>query len=205
MPSRPVGFWARAATREGLPDCRWPRCPGGAHSPGGPGQSGRIAILITRPPSSAGFNMALKIRCTPSMSALHVAVVPVTDRQTARSGLRRGRPNELFEASVSVPHTRHPADPRRQTSQGRDNRRSVACKSPGPAAFCLGVLGVVAGTGRLVEVAPGEEVQVRVFGGRSRHWLGRWVEEVSGGGVGSVEVGAGRARGVGPRVGGRAA
>ncbi len=69
---------------------------------------------------------------------------------------------------------------------------------PGPAAFCLGVPGLVAGTGRLVGVAPGEEVQGRVFGGSSRHWLGRWLEEVSGGGVGSVEEGAGRARGVGP-------
>ncbi len=33
---------------------------------------------------------------------------------------------------------------------------------------------------------------------RSRHWPGRWAEEVSGGGLGSVEVGAGRARGVEP-------
>src|ERR1019366_6037190 len=65
----------------------------------------------------------------------------------------------LSRAPLTLPHTRHLADPRRQTLQGRDNRRSVACKPPGPAAFCLGVLGVVAGTGRLVEVAPGEEVQ----------------------------------------------
>jgi hypothetical protein len=41
----------------------------------------------------------------------------------------------------------------------------VACKSPGPAAFWLGVLGVVAGTGRLVVVVRGEEVQGRVFWG----------------------------------------
>ena len=122
---------------------------------------------------------------------------PYADRGRARAA-RHLDPRD-------VPHTRHLADPRRRILQRRDNRRSVACKSPGPAVFCLGVLGVVAGTGRLVEMAPRGEVQARVFGGRSRHWLGRWVEEVSGGGVGSVEVGAGRARGVGPRVGGRAA
>ena len=32
---------------------------------------------------------------------------------------------------------------------------------------------------------------------RKRHWLGAWVEEISAGGVGSVGVRAGRARGVG--------
>lgn len=47
--------------------------------------------------------------------------------------------------------------------QGAPERRA-ACKSPGPAAFRSGVLGVVAGTGRLVVVAPGEEVQGCVCG-----------------------------------------
>ena len=68
----------------------------------------------------------------------------------------------------------------------------------GTSGVLFGVLGVAAGTGRLEAVAPRQEVQGRVFGGRSRHWLGKWVEEVSGGGAGSVEVGAGRARGSGP-------
>jgi len=102
MPSRPVGLWARAATLEGLPECRWRRCPGGAHSRSGPGQSGRIAILITRPPPSASFNMALEIRCTPSMSALHVAVVPAGLPAIRLHDLRHTNASLALEAGVEM-------------------------------------------------------------------------------------------------------
>ena len=136
MPSRPVGLWARAATREGLPECRWRRCPGGAHSRSGPGQSGRIAILITRPPPSAGFNMALEIRCTPSMSALHVAVCPGYRSLTGHRSLKeRGRVKTLVTSSWGClrPRGTHRNRRRGQGSGGARSRggRRALRSAPG--------------------------------------------------------------------------